>query len=293
MAENIQSQNPLSAYFRAPKLYTTIPSGGKFYNESIMTVPDNGELAIFPMTTKDELMLKNPDALLNGEAVASLIKSCVPDIKDPKKMFSADVDALLIAIRGASGGDDVEVQATCPECETITDVTISVEASLQGMEELESEYELTLTNGLIVKGLPFTYFSTIRAGVASFQSTRSMQSISEMTDDMERLSAFNESFVKLADLNFELLVDSIKSIVYKNEEGKDVIITDGQIIREFLENTDNTTGKEIETFVNSINDKGVKNEVLVKCENPDCPVEGGNEFTAPINFDPVNFFTGS
>ena len=208
-------------------------------------------------------------------------------------MFSADVDALLIAIRGASGGDDVEVQATCPECETITDVTISVEASLQGMEELESEYELTLTNGLVVKGLPFTYFSTIRAGVASFQSTRSMQSISEMTDDMERLSAFNESFVKLADLNFELLVDSIKSIVYKNEEGKDVIITDGQIIREFLENTDNTTGKEIETFVNSINDKGVKNEVLVKCENEDCPVEGGNEFTAPINFDPVNFFTGS
>ena len=245
------------------------------------------------MTTKDELMLKNPDALLNGEAVASLIKSCVPDIKDPKKMFSADVDALLIAIRGASGGDDVEVQATCPECETITDVTISVEASLQGMEELDSEYELTLTNGLVVKGLPFTYFSTIRAGVASFQSTRSMQSISEMTDDMERLSAFNESFVKLADLNFELLVDSIKSIVYQNEEGKDVIITDSHIIREFLENTDNTTGKEIETFVNSINDKGVKNEVLVKCENEDCPVEGGNEFTAPINFDPVNFFTGS
>ena len=51
-------------------------------------------------------------------------------------------------------------------------------------------------------------------------------------------------------------MDSIRSIVYKNEEGKDVIITDGQIIREFLENTDNTTGKEIETFVNSINDKG-------------------------------------
>ena len=79
------------------------------------------------------------------------------------------------------------IQATCPEWGTITDVTISVEASLQGMEELESEYELTLTNGLIVKGLPFTYFSTIRAGVASFQSTRSMQSISEMTDDTERL----------------------------------------------------------------------------------------------------------
>ena len=110
---------------------------------------------------------------------------------------------------------------------------------------------------------------------------------------MERLSAFNDSFVKLADLNFELLVDSIKSIVYQDEEGQDVIITDSTVIREFLENTDNTTGKEIETFVNGINDKGVKNEVMVKCENEECPVEGGNEFIAPINFDPVNFFTGS
>ena len=113
-----------------------------------------------------------------------------------------------------------------------------------------------------------------------------------MEDDMERLSAFNDSFVKLADLNFELLVDSIKSIVYQNEEGKDVVIQDGQIIREFLENTDNTTGKEIETFVNGINDKGVKNEVFVECSNEDCKnhTEG---FLAPINFDPVNFFTGS
>ena len=53
MAENIQSKNPLSAYFRATKLYTSIPSGGRFYDAEIMTVPENGELAIFPMTTKD------------------------------------------------------------------------------------------------------------------------------------------------------------------------------------------------------------------------------------------------
>ena len=148
-------------------------------------------------------------------------------------------------------------------------------------------------NGLKIAGAPFSYKNTIKAGIASFQSTRSMQSISEMEDDMERLSAFNDSFVKLADLNFELLVDSIKSIVYQDEEGQNVSITDSQVIREFLENTDNTTGKEIETFVNGINDKGVKNEVMVKCENEECPVEGGNEFIAPINFDPVNFFTGS
>ena len=98
MAENIQSQNALSAYFRAPKMYTTIPSGGRFYGPEILESTDNNEYPVFPMTTKDELMLKNPDALLNGDAVASLIKSCLPAVQQPKSLFSADVDALLIAM---------------------------------------------------------------------------------------------------------------------------------------------------------------------------------------------------
>lgn len=284
-----QTQNPLSAYFRAPKLWTNIPSSGKFYDADVLTVPESGEFAIYPMTTKDELVLKNPDALLNGEAVATLIKSCVPDIKNPKKLFSADVDALLIAIRGASGGDLVEVNAECPECKTITNVNISVEESLATMEQLDNEYSIDISNGLKITALPFSYSNTIKAGVASFQSTRSMQSISEMSNDMDRLSAFNDSFVKLADLNFELLIDSIKNIYYTDAEGKQIQISDKGIIREFLENTDSSTGKEIEEFINTVNAKGVKNEVGVVCENEECK----NEFTAPINFDPVNFFTGS
>ena len=287
MAE--QNQNPLSAYFRAPKMYTSIPSGGKFYGAEILTVPDSSEFAIYPMTTKDELLLKNPDALLNGEAVANLIKSCVPEVKDPKKMFSADVDALLIAIRGASGGDIVEVQAECPECSTNTSVNVSVDESLSAMQTLEDEYHIDISNGLKITAMPFSYANTVKAGVASFQSTRSMQSISELSDDMERLSAFNESFVKLADLNFELLIDAIHNITYQNEEGEDVSLDDKTIIREFLENTDNNTGKEIEEFINGINAKGVNNKVRVTCSDEEC----GNEWDNDINFDPVNFFTGT
>ena len=241
------------------------------------------------MTTKDELLLKNPDALLNGEAVASLIQSCVPEVKNARNLYSADVDALLIAIRGASGGDDVEVSGTCPKCETTTDVTVSVAQSLQNMEEVKDLYQITLANGLVISGMPFSYKNTIKAGVASFQSTRSMQSISSLTDDMERLKAFNDSFVKLADLNFELLIDAIYSVVYQDEEGEDVSIDDKVIIREFLENTDNTVGKEIEAFINSINAKGVNTEVQIECGNEECE----ETYVSTINFDPVNFFTGS
>jgi hypothetical protein len=292
MSKNMnKTQNPLSAYFRAPKIFTKIPSGGKFYEQGIIEFNDDStqELAIYPMTTKDELLLKNPDALLNGEAVASLIHSCVPEIKNARDLYSADVDALLIAIRGASGGDDVDVAAKCPKCETTTDVTVSVAQSLQSMEELDDVYEVVLANGLVISGMPFSYKNTIKAGVASFQSTRSMQSISALDDDMERLKAFNTSFVKLADLNFELLIDAIYSISFQDEKGEDAVIKDKAVIREFLENTDNNVGKEIEAFINSINAKGVDNEVQVECSNEECD----NTFNSTINFDPVNFFTGS
>ena len=157
------------------------------------------------------------------------------------------------------------------------------------MEELDDVYEVTLANGLVISGMPFSYKNTIKAGVASFQSTRSMQSISALDDDMERLKAFNTSFVKLADLNFELLIDAIYSVSFQDEKGEDAVIKDKKVIREFLENTDNNVGKEIEAFINSINAKGVNNEVQVECSNEECD----NTFNSTINFDPVNFFTGS
>ena len=69
MANN---HNPLAGHFRVPKLYTELPSGGKFYDSDTIDFTENDELPVFPMTAKDEIMLKNPDALLNGEAVGAI-----------------------------------------------------------------------------------------------------------------------------------------------------------------------------------------------------------------------------
>jgi len=296
MSKEITNQsNPLSAYFRAPKMYLKLPSNANYYGDDVIDRPDSGEFAIYPMTTKDEMSLKNPDALLNGEAVASLIRSCVPEIKKPKELLSADVDAILIAIRGASAGDDVEVNAECPVCKETSTVTVSIDSSLATMESIEDAYTENLSNGLKITVLPFTYGNTIKAGIASFQSTRSMQAISELEDDMDRLKAFNNSFVQLADLNFEMMLDSIKSVSYMNSDGVEEQVTERNQLREFLENTDNTTGKEIEKLVNDINSKGVKQEVQIECQAENCKDKENcpTSYSAPINFDPVNFFTGS
>ena len=104
--------NPLRQYFRRPALYLTLPSRGKFYPEGALEMPENGELAVYPMTAIDEITSKTPDALFNGNAVPEIIKSCVPGIKDPWAVPSVDMDAILVAIRAATNGNDLEISMT-------------------------------------------------------------------------------------------------------------------------------------------------------------------------------------
>ena len=283
MANN---SNPLSGYFRAPKLYTKIPSGGRFYTPDILDMPSSNELPIFPMTAKDELIMKNPDALLNGEAVASLIISCVPSVRKPKALISNDVDALLVAIQGATYGDDINVKGTCPKCQKECSGVASVEGALETMTVLEETYKFETHNGLTIELKPFSYESTIKAGIANFKSTRSLQSLSEIKDEMEQLKAFNESFLRIAALNFDLIVDSVAGVSGIGEAGEKFSVTDPKLIREFLENCETVIGKTIEEKITNMNKIGVNKNVQLECE------EHG-PFAQEVGFDPVNFFTAS
>lgn len=285
--------NPLSAYFRAPKLYTPIPSRGKFYTPDVVEMPENGELPVFPMTARDEMIMKNPDALLNGEAVSEVIRSCVPNVKNVKRMMSSDVDVLLVAIQGATYGDDIDIKATCPKCNQEQEVVASVEAAIQSMAILEKSYQVE-HQGLIVEIRPFTYDSTISAGIANFQSTRSLQSLGDIQDEMQRLKVFNENFVKIAALNFKLIADSVASVTLPDVDGDQQVVTDRAHILEFMENTDSRLGKQVEEKIKEINKIGINHEMSVVCSTPECAVDGENfVFTSSVNFDPVNFFTAS
>ena len=84
-------QNPLRKYFRQPKVYITLPSRGNYYPDGVLNMPETNELPVFAMTAKDELIIKTPDALLNGQATVDIIKSCIPAINNPWHMPSVDL----------------------------------------------------------------------------------------------------------------------------------------------------------------------------------------------------------
>lgn len=279
--------NPLSKYYRSPKLYTQLPSLGKFYDDDVVEVPENGELAVFSMTAKDEMIMKNPDALLNGEAVARVIASCVPAVKKPRMLVNNDVDALLVAIQGATAGDIIQISTKCPKCEETVEAEASIEASLQNMTLLEDTYKFETESVLEIEVRPFTYESTVKAGIANFQSTRSLQSLQNIEDEMEQLKAFNSNFMQIAALNFDLIVDSVASVRGKDEEGDTFVVTNRNTIREFLENCESSVGKSVEKYIAEVNKIGIQRTVLLLCD------ECEHQFEHEIGFDPVNFFTAS
>ena len=64
---------------------------------------------------------------------------------------------------------------------------------------------------------------------------------------------FNDNFKQIAELNFRLIVDSISSIVYIDEEGEKQSVTDRKHIAEFLDNAEGRVGKKIEEQIAQLN----------------------------------------
>ena len=106
--------NPLMKHIRQPKIYIKLPSGGKYWPKGAVEIPETGELPVLPMTARDEITFKTPDALINGQATVDVIQSCIPDIKNAWEIPSIDLDVILIAIRRASYGDSLEMSHKIP-----------------------------------------------------------------------------------------------------------------------------------------------------------------------------------
>tara|TARA_B100001057_G_scaffold497128_1_gene600453 strand:- start:3912 stop:4793 length:882 start_codon:yes stop_codon:yes gene_type:complete len=288
--------NPLAGHFRTPKLYTGLPSKGEFYDEDTVDMPSTKELAVFPMTAKDEIMMKNPDALLNGEAVARTIMSCVPTIKKPRNLVANDVDALLVAIQAATYGDEIDVGGECPQCGEKASAVLSGEVILANMETLNKKYEFTTDSGLLISMKPFSYETSVKAGVANFRSSRSLQSIDAIEDEMEKIKAFNTNFIELAKLNFDLLVDSISTItVPSTEDSEEFVVSNVEHITEFLENADASISNELESFIEEIGNIGIQKKMELTCVPCSEELPEGEEFSFEtiVNFNTVNFFTAS
>jgi len=283
----MDNQSVLSKYKRQPKIYLALPSKGKYYDVNPMEKSGSGELPIYSMTARDELELKTPDALMNGEATTKVIKSCCPLIDDPWKMPNIDLDAVLIAIRIATYGEKMEMEIPIPGLKEPETATYSIDLR----QILDSLNNLVWEEELVVGDLTFTVKPiSYKQGTDFYQSTYEQQRIAnilsnEKISDEEKMQAFREAFKKLSQTTLEIVCAHVTEI--KTPEG---IETNPKAIRDFFDNTDKETFVAVSEFVDKnrkawqIQSKTFQVEQELQDKGAPPTVE------VPLLFDQSNFF---
>ena len=232
------------------------------------------------MTAKDELLFKTPDALLNGTSTVEVIKSCAPNIKDPWKMPSIDLDAVLCAIRIATYGHGMDVASTCPSCSAHNEHTIDLRVVLDNLRNIEFRTRLVVDDVIVVNLVPLTYEQITKASLKIFEHQRIFAIVNDQNlSDEEKIKLFQNSFVKLTDLTFDTVSESIKSIESPNgtTDNKDYIV-------EFLRNTD----KKVFNLLNKLLEDTKKASTMpsLDVECTDC----NTKYQISLTLDQSDFF---
>ena len=281
----VETNNPLAKHFRQPALYTTIPSGGKWYPTGTLVFDNEKELAVYPMTARDELAMNSPDALLNGSTTVDVIKSCVPGIKDPWSMPVIDMDTIMIAIRIATFGHMMDMEVTIPNTDEKHNYSIDLRTTNDNLDKSTFD-DNVITGTVSVKIKPMTYRQATNLQLKSFEQSRLVQQLQDTSiSPTEKQKKFNEIFGYLTSLTVENMKESVIAVT---TEG--TTVTDKKHIDEYVDHMDAVTAKAIRTKLESQNTIG-KVQPITLTTNKEQQEKGAPEnFTVPIALDSSNFF---
>jgi hypothetical protein len=250
--------NPLKQYFRRPSIYLKLPSGGIGYPAGALNKTETGELPIYPMTAIDEITSKTPDALFNGSAIVEIIKSCVPDIRDPWSIPSTDLDAILIAIRSAAQGNDMEIESECPSCKEVATYAINLIGILQTMKPGDYTKELQ-TGDLFIKFRPLTYREMNQASMAQFEIQKMFSTMDALPEE-ERTKKTQEAIVKITEVTMAVLAQTIEYVRTPN-----ITVSETEFILDFLQNCDKNAYIELRDYHAKLKDSTQIKPQKIKC----------------------------
>jgi len=276
---DINNANPLAKHFRQPGIYIKLPSGGAWNNEDTLRTTKNGELAVYPMTALDEISYRTADALFNGSAVADVIKSCMPDILDPWQISTSDLDTILVAIRIASYGHEMEFTSKCPKCEESNDFGIDLRDIMEKIK-MPDFSEPVVIGDVTVYFKPLSYLDQNDNNTAQFQDQKMLESLptADMSEE-DKIKALQTAFKNISFLTLNAIADSISMI----KSGDDVVV-DKEHIKEYLQNCNNKSFGKIRKKIETVKETSEMEPLHIVCA--DCK----HEYTTPFTLNVANFF---
>jgi len=282
MPEN--ANNPLKRFFRQPAIYIKLPSGGQHWAPGSLEMPQNGELAVYPMTAMDEITYRTADALFNGQAVVNVVQSCVPAIKNAWHIPSMDLDTILVGIRIASYGHEMQFDSDCPHCQQENTFGLDLRTIMDGIRA--PDYTQTIQAGdLELYFKPLDYEQINRNAMVQFEDQKLLEMLpgSEMAEE-EKVQRLTAAFLKLTDMTMSALSQSIAMIRADTD-----VVTDAGHIEEFVKNCDRDVFERIRNHIVAIREQSELKPLKIRCQNPECQ----KEYETPFTLDVSNFFASA
>lgn len=284
--QQAHTPNPLAGLMRQPKIYIRLPSNGQYWEPGSIELSDTGEYPVYSMTASDELLLKIPDALMNGQAVVDVIQHCMPNIKNAWKCPNIDMDIILIAIRIATYGEMMTLPVRMKEFDQ--EYQIDLRVIIDNLQnQISWSPAVPINEMLTVYVRPANYKLMTESALQAFETQKIMQLVNDDSIPEEtKLTAFKESFAKLNNLT----VGIINQSVYRVESAQGS--TDNPAhIQEFMSNVDKTVFEKVKDHIERLRTaneiKPIK--IAVTQEMRDAGITG-DELELPLQFDPSTFF---
>ena len=268
--------NPLQRFFRQPAIYIRLSSRPQDWPSGSIDLPANGELPVYPMTAIDEITYRTPDALFNGEAVVSVIQSCIPAIRDAWAVPSTDFDSILVAIRIASYGHEMDIGTKCPACETETDFGLDLRTVIDNLRS--GDYSQGLTVGdLTFYFRPLNYRQMTASSQVQFEQQKTLQILdeAEVPEDV-KVERLNTTMKRLLDVTVRALAESITEI-----RAQGTIVNDPDHFEDFLKNCDRELFATVRDRVVELREQSELRPLKMAC--PSCQHRYEQAFTLDMS----------
>jgi hypothetical protein len=264
----VVKKNPLLERIVIPGETFRLPSGGIFYTHGeVDSTVTNGEIQVNPMTALDEIVMKSPNNLINGNGITDVLMKCMPQIINANDIFAKDVDYLMLCLRKVTYGDvvDVNFNHECSETAKSHTYTTTLSKFINEAKQIDpttinSMYSVTVDSGQVVNMHP-----------VRFKDIMKMMQASSMKVD-------NSTVEQIQNDMFTAVVSIISSV--DGVEDKDFIL-------DWAKTIPTTWFSKIANSVDKSSDWGPTTEFKDICK--DC----GEEIVISVSLNPLTFFTQS
>ena len=271
--------NPLKQYFRQPAIYIKLPSQGKYYSPDALNPSITGEYPVYPMTAIDEITYRTPDAMFNGQATVNVIQSCVPDIKNAWQTPAMDMDTLLVAIRVASYGHEMEFSSQCPACQATSERSLDLRLVLDSLQA--PDYSQCIKHGdmeIFLK--PMTYKNLTDNSQMQYENQKLLQMLpGSETTESDKINAMGAALLKITEVTIKALSQSVAMV-----KTPTAMVSEPEFIEEMLNNCDRTLFNQIRDQIIALKNVAEMKPLHLACD------ECNHEYDQQLTMDMSSFF---